>query len=190
VKAASPLSSPGHPVRRLPLFVSPAEGESFSSYVDRLASELAVPVSVLLSATGVLDGHSLRPRLPAYGLALPPERLVSFASATGLDRERVRQMQLGAYAGVAFDVRVLPMNGVQTRRLPSREWVYMSGSHACPRCLAERPVWQLAWRLPWSFACAHHQCLLVDTCPSCGGRTGPRPDQEPARIAASRARAP
>ena len=43
----------------------------------------------------------------------------------------------------------------------------------CPSCLQESDgTWKLAWKLPWSFACVRHRCLLVDTCPSCKRRTG------------------
>lgn len=136
------------------------EGESFASYSDRLAAESGSPLSVMLSATGVLDisdASSLRP----YGLTLSPERLRAFAFSAWLAPERVAQMLLGSYATVAF------------KQSLQGEWAYLSGSHVCPACLAESDAWQLAWRLPWSFACLRHGCLLVDTCRACGGRTGP-----------------
>ncbi|MYS18890.1 TniQ protein, partial [Streptomyces sp. DvalAA-14] len=54
-----------------------------------------------------------------------------------------------------------------------------TGSRYCPDCLEEKgDRWPLAWRLPWTFACQQHGCLLIDFCPGCHGRP---------RITASRA---
>ncbi len=158
--------------RRLPLFVSPVEGESFASYVDRLASELAVPASVLLSAAGVFDLERKRASIRGYGLTLPPEHLRSFAHATWLEPERVHEMLLAIYAGVAFDARTTQSCREGARRVPASEWVYLSGSHACPGCLGESSAWRAAWKLPSSFACVRHRCLLVDRCQACGGHMG------------------
>ena len=157
--------------RRLPIFVEPVADESFASYVDRLAAAFRVPVSVLLAATlGTRRGDL---PLRGYGVTLPTTHLRSFAFSTGLDPERVRQMLLESYIGIAFrhsgDRRPLDRS-----RLLSGEWAYLTGSHVCPACLTERSAaWRLSWKLPWSFACEEHGCLLVDACPGCGSRTGP-----------------
>ncbi|MDF2989622.1 MAG: hypothetical protein K0S37_136 [Microbacterium sp.] len=45
----------------------------------------------------------------------------------------------------------------------------LAGTRYCPACLREQPrVYNLTWRLNWSFICPTHSCLLRDTCPDCG----------------------
>ncbi|MFI9158736.1 TniQ family protein [Kitasatospora aureofaciens] len=44
-------------------------------------------------------------------------------------------------------------------------------SRFCPHCLAETGGrWPLAWRVPSTFSCRRHHCLLVDHCPGCRDR--------------------
>lgn len=53
-----------------------------------------------------------------------------------------------------------------------REWALFTSSRACPKCLAERPVWPLWWRLGVAAVCPVHRVLLVDKCRRCGARVG------------------
>ena len=101
-------------------------------------------------------------------------RLRTFARATRLDVAQVKEMLLERYHGRAVDLSGLePTDAASFRKIALHEWAYFSGSHLCPRCVGEdRGAWQLAWKLPWSFACVRHRILLVDTCPRCGRRTG------------------
>lgn len=152
-------------MRRLPLRLRPVDGESFPSYVERLAAEHEVPVASLLRAVdmSVTDRKLMR----GYGLQLSQEQIVAFEAATGLVPQRVSQMLLDHYKGVAFE---FPSRG-RLERWGIHLWAYSNGSHFCPRCLAEGSgAWLLAWKLPWSFACTAHRMLLLDRCPRCHGR--------------------
>lgn len=48
------------------------------------------------------------------------------------------------------------------------QWMTISGSRACPRCLLVSDAWPLWWRLGIAAVCPIHRCLLIDTCPACG----------------------
>src|SRR5436190_2124587 len=85
--------------RRLPIFVTPSEGESFGSYVERLAAALDVSVSGVLAATiGTEGGRALL----RYGATLPAKQSDSFALATGLSATELNRMLLDAYTGIVF----------------------------------------------------------------------------------------
>ena len=83
-------------------------------------------------------------------------------------------MLVSQYNGTAIDLSALRSQAPPSfRSVALGQWVYFSKSHCCPRCLEESGgVWKLCWKLPWSFACVRHGGLLLDKCPSCGGRTG------------------
>jgi hypothetical protein len=98
----------------------------------------------------------------------------AFASAARLPEERVAGTLLTYYDGVALALKGVDLADPVAFRLAAvTEWAYFRGSHVCPECLRESGgIWRLAWKLPWSFACVRHRCLLVDTCPSCERRIG------------------
>ncbi|GAA5513105.1 hypothetical protein Dcar01_01831 [Deinococcus carri] len=161
-------------VRPLSICIAPRQGESFSSYVSRLSFDLQVPVLTTLFRTGVIDAEEVRALNAGYGVVLSPRRLGAFARATRLEDAEVAALLLSRYDGGAIDLSGIDAaDAASIHRVASREWAYFSGTHLCPECLLEdQGVWQLAWKLPWSFACPRHGCLLVDTCPSCRRRIG------------------
>lgn len=162
-------------VRRLPLRVQLVVGESFASYLDRLASELDVPLSRLLRVTGLLRESEVFPA--NYGVSLQPEQVQNLAYATRLDPAVVTAALLTRYEGLAF---ASSSDGLNRRRAHKHGWAYFNGSHFCPACISEnRGAWLLAWKLPWSYACTRHGTLLLDQCPRCGGRPGAGPNGRP-----------
>ena len=170
-----------HRIRTLPLRIPPVEGESFVSYVERLAHDLHVPVRAVLQATGILYETKSSALPGGYGTVLTHERLKRFCFASDLPTEVVSSMLLSHFHGVCCDLSVVYPGTVNSLAIdypysysnhPPRQWIYGRNSHVCPACLAASPTWKLAWKLPWSFACIEHQALLVDTCPGCGGSTG------------------
>jgi TniQ len=160
--------------RRLSTRLFPSPGESFTSYVTRLAADLHVPTLTVLHRTGVIDAEEARLLSSGYGIVLPPRRRDFFAHVTGLDPMQVETMLLSHYDGRCLDAQHLdPANPHALHRVASRHWAYFSGSHACPHCLAETGgAWSLSWKLPWSFICPKHGCLLVAFCPGCRRRLG------------------
>ena len=165
--------------RRLPFHVPAVRGESFISYAQRLACEHNTSVASLLSATGVTDATALI-RSAELGIRLEPEDLRAFAEATGLHESGVANMTMSRFAPILD-------NGAHALNEPcpaaGRPWadamhpqmcaVCLTGSPICPACVSETGgAWQLAWKLPWAFACTRHKLLLIDECPSCRLRPG------------------
>jgi hypothetical protein len=116
----------------------------------------------------------MRVYLRGYGWRLAPSALTAFATATGLMPDRVSQMLLSRYDGIAFESQggASPWRSAGQRNL----WILWTTSRMCPSCIAEAPmgVWYLRWKLGWSFACVLHKRLLVETCPTCRQALGAR----------------
>jgi hypothetical protein len=160
-------------IRRLPIVVAPIIGESFASYVTRLAADIGTDLLAVMHATGLVDTERKNAIPRGYGVYLHAHRLQSFAHAVGEPSDRISAMLLGRFDGIAVDLSDLtPDNPDTGRRVARREWVFFIGSHVCPECIAENGAWRLAWKLPWSFACVKHRRLLVDRCPRCGNQPG------------------
>lgn len=158
-------------LRPLTRLTPPLPGESFTSYIDRLAAFHKVDLLVMLRYLGLI-GAERHQRIYGYGILLDEDRLQNFGFATQLPCPIVTGMLLSSYDGVAIDLTGVAPNAPELlRRRAVSEWAYFNGSHACPHCIQENEgAWQLAWKLPWSFACAKHQCYLVPRCPSCKRR--------------------
>lgn len=157
--------------RSLVTFLEPHSGESFSSYVDRLAAKHDVALAVILSRLGLVSPSSKRP--PAgYGVVLDEEHLQLFSTVSRLPPDTVRTLLLSAYDGIALDMAgATSAEPDSLRKAAVAQWAYFSGSHYCPECLKEsRGAWQLSWKLPWSYCCPRHQCLLNELCPYCNQR--------------------
>jgi hypothetical protein len=147
------------------------QGEAFTSYIDRLAAFHKVDLVVMLRCLGMIEKERHQ-RMNGYGILLDEDRLQKFSMATQLPCHAVSGMLLSSYDGIAIDLTGVPPNAPDLlRRRAISEWAYFNGSHACPHCLQENGgAWQIAWKLPWSFACVKHQCYLVPRCPSCERR--------------------
>lgn len=158
-------------VRALTRLLAPVHGEAFASYINRLAAFHNVDLLVMLQSLGMIN-QERNQRIKAYGILLDEERLKNFSVATQLPPHVVSSMLLSSYSGVAIDLTGVPPNSPDLlRRRAISEWAYFYGSHACPHCIKENGgAWQIAWKLPWSFACANHKCYLVAHCPACKRR--------------------
>lgn len=157
--------------RSLVTFLEPYSGEAFSSYVERLAAKHDVALAVILSCLGLVSPNSKRP--PAgYGVVLDEEHLQLFCTVSRLPAETVRASLLSAYDGIALDMAdATSAEPDRLRKAAVAQWAYFSGSHYCPECLKEsQGAWQLSWKLPWSYCCPRHQCLLNKSCPYCDQR--------------------
>lgn len=140
------------------------DDEPLGSVIDRLSAIQLAPRATVLTQTGLASGNAPC-FLWGYGFGLTPSQLDSLSRALELPTERVQAMLLPALGNNAL--------AISPSAKAQRRWIYSSGSHACPSCLAERHgAWKLAWKLPFSFACVRHRCLLLHTCPGCGQRLG------------------
>jgi len=158
-------------VRALTRLLVPMQGEAFTSYIDRLAAFHKVDLVVMLRCLGIIE-EERHQRVNGFGILLDEDRIQKFSMATQLPCHVVSGMLLSSYDGIAIDLTGVPPNAPDLlRRRAISEWAYFNGSHACPHCLqTDEGAWQIAWKLPWSFACVKHQCYLVPRCPSCKRR--------------------
>ncbi|MER6112827.1 TniQ family protein [Streptomyces hirsutus] len=147
---------------RLPIVLPPLPGEALDSWIEAYACRLRT------SSTGLLRFLGL-PGIAARHLVFRLEEadLKALARLTDADASELDRMTLRSVARSDL-LPQLPQNGDETAPV----WRHL-GRHSrfCPRCLADNGGrWPLAWRLPFSFACQQHQCLLVDHCPGCRDR--------------------
>jgi hypothetical protein len=158
-------------VRALTRLLAPVPGEAFTSYIDRLAALHKVDLLVMLQCLGMIEDERYE-RMTGYGIMLDENRMEKFSVATRLSNSVVAKMLFASYDGIAVNLAGVVHDAPDTlRRCAIAEWAYFSGSHACPHCIREdQGAWQLAWKLPWSFACVKHRCYLVPRCPACERR--------------------
>lgn len=151
----------------------PAAGEGLTSYVEQLSDLLGTPLATVISATGLVSAAGV-PVVHGWGMAMSSAQLTDFAQATRLAPEMVKSMLLTSYDGTFLDLSdVDPTVPMSVRRAAVREWARVNGTRFCPDCLGCKPaVWQLRWKLNWSFACVKHRVLLCDDCQQCGRPAG------------------
>ncbi|GAA1150800.1 hypothetical protein GCM10009664_18360 [Kitasatospora gansuensis] len=154
---------------RFPSVLIPAAGESFPSWLDRLAADLDVPPGQAARLLGFEPrGNTGYMKPPFFGTALTATHAGRIRAVTGLEAAELQAMQLSA-----FDGRVLDMTGLDlafersVQPVSLREWALFDSSRGCPPCLAASPVWPLWWRLGLAAVCPEHRVLLVDVCPRC-----------------------
>lgn len=157
--------------RHLPHVVVPVEGESFASWIDRVAADLDVSGGHAALALGLptrMGAGTVRPRM--FGIAASAPVLTALSTTTGLREAEVRAMHLERFAGGALDFTGLDLAAERTLTpLVGREWALFHASRACAACLAESGgVWPLWWRLGIAAVCPVHAALLVEACPTCG----------------------
>jgi DNA-binding transcriptional LysR family regulator len=136
------------PVRQLPLRVPIGDGEALDSWLLRLAYRNQIPLRWLLEVLGLAERVRVWHNY-ALVAGIPAEVLRRIETQTGL-------------APHALDAAVLD-------HYKPLGWKPTAGSWYCPACLEESSGrWPLRWQLPQIFACTHHRCLLVSSCPACG----------------------
>ncbi|MGI5289891.1 TniQ family protein [Nonomuraea polychroma] len=155
--------------RRLALVVAPACGESFASWVDRMALRNGCPPWAMVEALGLDVRASGDVRSLAYGVVTTPETCRAIEAATGVSSETVREMHLEVFDGSVLDLAGVRVGDKESvRRAEGREWVQFFGSRVCPTCLAASGgVWSAWWKLGWAAVCPARRTLLVDLCPRC-----------------------
>ena len=150
----------------IPIRLAPLPGEALDSWLGAYADLLHVTVRDIFRFAGIDCGRAGRGQLngkPWLHQLAEPE-LAALSAATGVPAQTLAGMTLARYHGTGLAARP----GIQPA---PRWWRQPSGSRYCPRCLAANGGrWMLAWRIPWTFACAGCKVLLADTCPDCGRR--------------------
>lgn len=155
--------------RRLEIGVVPGSGESFPSWVDRMAVRMRTGPGRVIRELGVKllpGGASVV--LPAnYGISMSSEDLKAVQSATGVAPDALGAMLLSMYDGTVLDLSSLG-HGPAGGQVSVREWALFRGSRCCPDCVAASGgVWQVWWRLGGAAACPVHRVMLHGQCPRC-----------------------
>lgn len=145
---------------RIPIWVPPVPGEALDSWMEAYARRLAVPAAGFLDLIGL---PKAKPQLMVRRLTPGECRVLSLR--TGVAPDRLVQMTLEPWDGLVVTIG----EGNRQMLRPPAWRRYGSETRYCPACLGEgQGRWPLTWRLPWSFACTHHNLLLRDLCPACG----------------------
>lgn len=161
------------PVARMPLprVLRPFPGEAFASFIDRNARFQNVQVVSLLHRIGLADVEQVKAVPLGYGVFIEPDRKKVVAHALRLTTDELDALLLEGFDGIAFDAVRAADGTFDAHRTRMGTWIYVSGSHACPNCVAgAEGYWRAAWKLPWSTACVKHKRMLVSDCPACGSR--------------------
>ncbi|MGW1917141.1 TniQ family protein [Streptomyces sp. NPDC002076] len=155
-------------LRRLPAVPVPADGEAFASWVDRTAVAMGLSPGLAARALGL--EYRANDRVPAlFGVLPTPVSLDGLRTTTGLQADVVETMHLSRYDGTLLNFDALhSAYDKPLEHLLGKQWLQLTGSRACPHCLARSNVWPLWWRLGIAAVCPDHRCLLIDTCPACG----------------------
>ncbi|WP_408055683.1 TniQ family protein [Streptomyces apricus] len=158
------------PPRRLALVTAPRSGETFGSWLDRIARVNQCPPAEVAQLMGLnLRGVSAEVRPPVFGVRPDEAVRQTVHAATGVSGSLVDGMHLSVFDGGPLNVASVVSAAKAHRPSTGREWVEAYGSRACPCCLlVSGGVWQLWWKLSCAAVCPEHQVVLVDRCPSCG----------------------
>lgn len=163
------MDKAGNLPRRLGITVVPVPGESFPSWVDRMAVRMGTSRGWVIRRLGIeLVPSGAQAVWPLrYGISMSRNDLDAVRSATGVPQEQVSAMLLSAYDGTVLDMSTLG-GGLSGDRAGSRAWGLLRGPRCCPDCVATGDgAWHLWWRLGGAAACPEHSALLYGRCPRC-----------------------
>lgn len=155
--------------RRLGIGVVPVQGESFPSWVDRMAVRMRTGPGWVIWELGVelLPGGKSVVQAAHYGISMSVEELDAVHAASGVVPDAVKAMLLSVYGGTVLDLSSLG-HGPAGGGVGKREWGLFRGSRCCPDCVTDGGgVWRLWWRLGGAAACPDHRVLLHGECPRC-----------------------
>jgi hypothetical protein len=145
------------------------QGESFPSWVDRMAVRMRTGPGWVIRELGVelLPGGKSVVQAANYGISMSVEELDAVHAATGVVPDAVKAMLLSVYDGTVLDLSSLG-HGPAGGGVGKREWGLFRGSRCCPDCVtAGGGIWRLWWRLGGAAACPDHRVLLHGECPRC-----------------------
>lgn len=142
-------------LRTFPLRVEPLPGEAIDSWLEAVARTHRATFGSVLDQCGIDIRSINRKPWQQVFLTPPPSMISDIAYATGVCADVVRATTSSSVEGDSV--------------LNRYRWAWRCSSRACPRCLAATGGrWYLKWRHNLCFICAKHNCVLIDTCASCG----------------------
>lgn len=141
---------------RLPLTDLPLGDESLDSWIEYLASILGLQVAEVLETCGIDTTQT-----SGFTAGVSDDFALRLSVATGAPLATIhnattrRFLSKSTVSGGEFGG--LLIEGRTTRY--------------CPGCLRDQPArWKLFWHLRTTLVCVKHQCVMLATCPRCGGR--------------------
>lgn len=146
----------------LPVNITPAEGESLESVLERTAAANDITPATLLNLLQAKGGTRRR-----LTLTPSPETLRHLTDVTGIPAEVLRAATLEA---LDPERRLRPLTSGDRythRSVLASGWIRLHGTQLCPACISQSPTWRVRWRIPLVTACPDHHVYLVHECPSC-----------------------
>lgn len=159
----------------LPRSLEPLTDESLPGFLLRLSYRLEQPPAEIAAVTGLAPDGILGSGLL---LAIPPETIIRFSSATRLSTRESRSLTLSSMGD-----RYPPLDLAADGRMRQAQgatglirWIFTNYSRYCPECLSGSATpaetlfggsWRKTWRLPVTIACQQHGRLLEHLCPQC-----------------------
>lgn len=168
--------TPGQPVPALARSLGPLPDESLPGLLLRLSHRLGLSPRRVAELTGLGISGPRGVLSLGHLLTMDSSTLNRFAQATALTPAEAAALTLAGFR------RYPPLDGLNIVYAKSYirtqwpSWVLQPSSRYCPQCLAGDGTtiqnlhggsWRRTWRLGVTFACLHHQRLLLTTCPSC-----------------------
>lgn len=148
-------------IRTMAIRVLPTYRESFDSLIARLAHKLGVSRTALLNHFGLSPTQMTRSK--TYGVGIPSSDAEQLATILGLSTQTIHDTTMKSQ-----DYRSLRLSRDGRKITTTRLWGQTLTTRVCPDCLDEAGgSRQTSWRIVWYFACARHECLLLDACPNC-----------------------
>lgn len=148
-------------IRTMAIRVLPTYRESFDSLIARLAHKLGVSRTTLLTHFGLSPTQMTRSR--TYGVGIPSSDAEQLSTILGLSPQTIHETTLKSQ-----NYRSLRLSRDGRKIATTHLWGQTQATRVCPDCLDEAGgSRQTSWRIVWYFACARHECLLLDACPNC-----------------------
>lgn len=151
----------GYDLDTWPLKLPIESDETLSSWWARIAARFGISPAALFREVGF--------RMGSYTPWRVEERLARSSRPLSI---RTRVSNAARAQAHTTQARIADfLTSVTTRyHAPIVSSKASHGSRFCPSCLAETGTWSGLWRNPLVVICPHHQVMLVDACPQCGGR--------------------
>lgn len=153
-------------LRTLPLHVEPFDGESTISWLIALAACHHTSVRELLLERGLVEPYRA---VPAVEDTISDELAAALAYISHLDTQQIIDLTVERQYPRPHPSLYLRYGQDAEMTVRQTFWRIRPTYKFCPHCLADSDGrWLQKWRSNFTFCCAIHRCLLIDTCPSCG----------------------
>ncbi len=148
----------------LPGLIPPYKDELLSSWIYRLAIEHKIKPQSFTSYY-LNNSHFWTRDVDKFQ---PVEILKKISNITGLNIEKINELQLNSFSNKLFENKLSPSytDGLTNLGIYHRNRKRF-GLLTCPSCLEKKPYFKKEWRLMTSIACTECKCHLIDKCSNC-----------------------